>query len=120
MTSFVFMTTAVVSSKLAPNHTVPACAVAPEQTMNPLAVPHTAVAVANVTCAAAEPRPDWVVPTVPHDELEIVARAYAPDAANSDHEAMTAAEPATVDALQELNRPSQVFAGPVAPFGTAA
>ena len=101
MTSFVFTTTAVVSSKFAPNHTVPAPPVAPEQMMKPLQVPQTAVAVANVTWAAPEPRPDWVVPTVPQEDEAMVPLTYAPATDTSAQAAMVAAEPATVELDQE-------------------
>jgi hypothetical protein len=76
MTSLVFTVTAVVSSKLLPKYTLPAPVVAESVMMNPLiAAEYGAVAVANVTWPAAEPRPAGVVvPTVPHDPDEIVCR----------------------------------------------
>src|SRR6185295_5930357 len=105
MTSFVLITTAVVSSKFAPNQTLPAALVALLAMKNPLTVPHTAVAVANVTCAAPEPRPDWVVPTVPQDALEMVWRTYAPALETSAQLAMTDPDPATVEAVQLVKSP---------------
>ena len=73
--SFVFTTTALTSSQLAPKYTVPAAVVSEFVIRNPFTVPHTAVAVGNVTWAAAEPRPDWVVPAVPQLDEAIVWRA---------------------------------------------
>jgi hypothetical protein len=57
---------------------------------------------------------------VPQEDEAMVPRTYAPATETSAQEAMVAAEPATVEADQEVNSPTHVLAGPVAPFGYPA
>jgi hypothetical protein len=120
MTSLVLTTTAVVSSKLAAYQTLPAAFVSEFATKKPLTVPQTAVAVANTTWAAADPHADAVVAAVPQDADEIVCLVYAPALDTSDQDAITAADEPTVDAVNAVNSPTHVLAGPVPPFGAAA
>jgi len=63
------------------------------------------------------------VPTVPHDDDEIVCLVYAPAAETSTHVPIRFSDvdaPGSVEPVPPVKRPIQVFAGPVPPFGNPA